>query len=127
MDQRHADGQALLLPTGKSFRKVPGLRLQVDNLQDLLDRRQFDEEGSVNIRQQIEEDARKRADESIERAKREIDQVSAKAWDNLVRDAAAMATEAAGRIIDRQLTPEGHAEIVAGVVSEFSAKRGGQA
>ena len=80
-----------------------------------------------DIRQQIEEDARKRADESIERAKREIDQVSAKAWDNLVRDAAAMATEAAGRIIDRQLTPEGHAEIVAGVVSEFSAKRGGQA
>lgn len=78
-----------------------------------------------DIRAQIEADARQRADESIERAKREIDQASAKAWDSLVRDAAAMATEAAGRIIDRQLTPEGHAEIVAGVVSEFSAKRGG--
>lgn len=87
----------------------------------------FDEarRDAEDIRAQIESDARQRADESIERAKREIDQVSAKAWDNLVRDAAAMATEAASRIIDRQLTPEGHAEIVAGVVSEFSAKRGG--
>lgn len=90
----------------------------------------FDEarRDAADIREQIESDARQRADESIERAKREISQVSAKAWDSLVRDAAAMSTEAASRIISRQLTPEGHAEIVAGVVSEFAAKRdGGQA
>ena len=57
------------------------------------------------------------------RAKVEIAQAGAKAWDEIVRDAASIATEAAGRIVAGKLSPEGHAEIVAGVVSDFSAKR----
>ncbi|MDF1703014.1 MAG: F0F1 ATP synthase subunit B [Planctomycetota bacterium] len=77
-----------------------------------------------DIRSQIETDARQRADETVDRAKREIDQLTAKAWDGLVRDAAQIATEAASRIISTQLTPDGHAEIVAGVVSEFATQRG---
>lgn len=77
-----------------------------------------------DIRAQIEEDARKRADETVARAGREIDQMTAKAWDALVRDAASVATEAASRIIQRELTPEGHAAIVAGVVGDFARRAG---
>ncbi len=78
-----------------------------------------------DIRSQIEADAKQRADETVERAKREIDQLTAKAWQGLVSDAASIATLAAGRIIDQQLTADSHAEIVAGVVSEFAQTRGG--
>jgi len=74
------------------------------------------------IRADIEEEARKRADETIERAQREIDQRLAKAWDGLVRDAASIATQAAGQIIGQELSPEGHAGLVAGVVGKFSSR-----
>ena len=74
-------------------------------------------------RAEIERAAQGRADETVERAKREIDQLVSKAWDGLVRDAADIATQAAGKIIGRQLTEEGHADLVAGVVSEFSTSR----
>ncbi|MDJ0522449.1 MAG: F0F1 ATP synthase subunit B [Planctomycetota bacterium] len=76
-----------------------------------------------NIRSGIESEARKRADETVERAQREIDQRIAKAWDELVRDAAGIATSAAGSIIEKELSEEGHAEIVAGVVSKFTGSR----
>jgi F-type H+-transporting ATPase subunit b len=76
-----------------------------------------------DIRSQIEEDARKRADETVARAGREIEQMTAKAWDRLVRDAAGIATEAASRIIRKELSPEGHADIVGAVVGEFAASR----
>ena len=76
-----------------------------------------------DIRAQIEADARKTADETVARAKVEIEQASAKAWDQIVRDAASIATDAAGRIVAAKLSPEGHAEIVAGVVSDFAAQR----
>ena len=77
-----------------------------------------------DIKAQIETDARKAADETVARAKVEIEQASAKAWDQIVRDAASIASEAAGRIVSGKLSPEGHAEIVAGVVSDFAARRG---
>lgn len=77
------------------------------------------------LREQIEADAKVKADETIARSKSEIQQTFAKAWDGLVRDAAQVATEAAGQIIEQQLTPEGHATIVAKVVSEVVAKRSG--
>lgn len=86
----------------------------------------FDEarRDAQDIRNQIEEDARKRADETVARASREIDQMTHKAWDELVRDAASVATEAASRIIQKELTPEGHASIVASVVSDFAQRTG---
>lgn len=85
----------------------------------------FDEarRDAADIRSQIETDARARADETVERAKREIDQLVSKAWDGLVRDAASIATQAAGKIIGRQLDAEGHADLVAGVVREFGGSR----
>jgi F-type H+-transporting ATPase subunit b len=81
----------------------------------------FDEarRDAQDIRRQIEEDGRKRADETVERSRREVEQLHAKAWERLVRDAAAVATEAASRIVKRELTPESHAALVADVVREF--------
>lgn len=77
-----------------------------------------------DLRAQIEADARKRAEETVERSKREVEQVFAKAWDGLVKDAATVATEAASQIIQQQLTPEGHAAIVSKVVGDVTSKRG---
>jgi F-type H+-transporting ATPase subunit b len=87
----------------------------------------FDEtrRDAQEIRAGIEEDARKSAEETIARSAREIEQQHAKAWDKLVREAAAIAGEAAKRIIQKELSPEGHAEIVASVVSEFTTAGGG--
>ena len=76
------------------------------------------------LRAQIEADATKRAEETVARSKREVEQVFAKAWDGLVKDAATVATEAASQIIQQELSPEGHADIVSGIVSDL-ASRGG--
>ncbi len=76
-----------------------------------------------DIRAQIEADGKKRADETIERAQREIDQRMSKAWDGLVRDAAAIATEAASQIVEKELSADGHAGLVSGVVSKFASSR----
>lgn len=80
-----------------------------------------------DIKSRIMSEAKAEADASIERAKREIDQMAHKAWDHLVKDAAKLATDAATKIIDHKLDETGHAEIVAGVVAEFAASRGGSA
>ena len=76
-----------------------------------------------DLRAQIEADASQKADETVDRAKREIEQITAKAWDGLVRDAASVATQAASQIIQKALSPEGHAEIVSGVVADLAARR----
>lgn len=85
----------------------------------------FDEarRDAEDIRGQIEAEAKVRADETIERASREIDQHMTKAWDGLVRDAASIATQAAGKIIGAQLDEQGHANLVAGVVRDFNSAR----
>lgn len=74
------------------------------------------------LRTQIESEARERADETVERSKREVEQLFAKAWQELVNDAANVATEAASRIVQQQLTPEGHAAIVSGVVNDLVSR-----
>jgi F-type H+-transporting ATPase subunit b len=75
------------------------------------------------LRAQIEADAKAKSEETIARSTREVEQAFAKAWEGLVKDAAAVATEAAGLIIQEQLSPEGHAAIVSKVVSDLSARR----
>ncbi len=75
-----------------------------------------------DLRAQIEADAQQRADETVERSKREVEQVFHKAWDDLVKDAADVATQAASQIIQQQLSPEGHAAIVSSVVSDLAAR-----
>ena len=79
------------------------------------------------LRAQIEADASKKADETVLRAKREIEQHTAKAWDGLVRDAASVATQAASQIIQKELTPEGHAAIISSVVADLAHRKGGDA
>lgn len=79
------------------------------------------------IRQRMQADAKTESDAMIERAKREIDQLTAKAWEHLVGDAAAISTEAARRIIGKELDETGHAAIVADVVSQFARSGGGSA
>ncbi len=76
-----------------------------------------------DIKAQIEATARKNADETVARAKVEIDQAAAKAWDGIVRDAASIATEAPGRIVAGKPSPEGHPAIGSGVVSDFAKRR----
>ncbi|MGE0193085.1 MAG: F0F1 ATP synthase subunit B [Planctomycetota bacterium] len=78
-----------------------------------------------DIKAQIEADGRRAADETVARARIEIEQITATAWDKLVRDAAGIASEAAGKIIGRELSPEAHAALVAEVVGEYAAKRRG--
>ena len=92
-----------------------------EEAQDIFDEARRD---AQDIRANIETEARKRADETIERARREIDQLTAKAWDGLVNNAANIATEAASRIIRKDLTDEGHAGLVSEVVSEFGGLDG---
>ena len=77
--------------------------------------------------EQAREEAAAIADETVARARVEIEQITATAWDKLVRDAAGIASEAAGKIIGRELSPEAHAALVADVVGEYAAKRGGKA
>ena len=78
-----------------------------------------------DIKAQIEADGRRTAEETVARARIEIEQVTATAWERLVKDAAGIATEAAGRIVGRELSPENHAALVADVVGEYAALRGG--
>ena len=82
---------------------------------------------ALDIKNQIESEARASAEASVERAKIEIQRLSEGAWDTIVKDAAGIATQAAGKIIGRELTPEGHAELVHEVVAEFGRKRAGGA
>lgn len=95
-----------------------------DEAQEIADEARRDAE---DIRKRLQADAQKESEAIVERAKREIDQLTAKAWDTIVRDAAGVATEAARRIIDKELSDEGHAEIVADVVSQFARTSGGNA
>ncbi len=75
-----------------------------------------------DLRAQIENEAKERADETVARSKREVEQVFAKAWDELVKEAANVATEAAGKIIQQELSPEGHSAIVSSVVTELATR-----
>jgi F-type H+-transporting ATPase subunit b len=79
-----------------------------------------------DIKAQIEADGRRTADETVARARVEIEQITATAWERLVKDAAGIATEAAGKIVGRELSPEGHAGLVAEVVGEYAASRKGR-
>ena len=72
------------------------------------------------LRTQIENDARERADETVERSKREVEQVFHKAWDELVKDAANVATEAASQIIRKELSAEAHAGVVTELMTELA-------
>jgi F-type H+-transporting ATPase subunit b len=76
------------------------------------------------LRARIEKDAQRSAEETMARAHREIEHAARKAYDDVLRDVAGIATEVAGRIVRERLTPEGHVRLVDDVVRDFAASRG---
>ncbi len=76
-----------------------------------------------DIRARIQEEARAEREATVARAKREIDQMAAAAWETIVKDAAAIATSTASQIVQRELDQAGHADIAANVVSQFTTRR----
>jgi F-type H+-transporting ATPase subunit b len=80
---------------------------------------------AVALKASIEAEARKVAEETTARAVRDIEQARATAWDSLVRDTAKLATEAAAKIIRKNLDAQGHAALVDEVIAEAIAARRG--
>jgi F-type H+-transporting ATPase subunit b len=68
---------------------------------------------AVVVKQRIEEDARREADKMIERAKREIQIATETATKELYQLSARLATDMAGRVIGRELSPQDHERLIA--------------
>lgn len=65
------------------------------------------------VRRKIEEESRETAEKMLERAKREIDLAKQSAIKDVYAAGARFATEAASRIVGRELRPEDHARLIA--------------
>jgi F-type H+-transporting ATPase subunit b len=68
---------------------------------------------AVVVKQRIEDDARHEADKMIERAKREIQIATETATKELYQLSTRLATEMAGKVIGRELTPQDHERLIA--------------
>ena len=68
---------------------------------------------AVVVKQRIEEDAQREADKRLERAKREIQIATETATKELYLVAARLATDMAGKMIGRELTPQDHERLIA--------------
>jgi len=78
-----------------------------------------------HARQRIELDANERAQETLKRSLREIEQAKESALDEILTEVGNIATEAASRIVRRDLTSDDNAKIVDDVVSDFANAQGG--
>ncbi len=68
---------------------------------------------AVAVKHRIEEDARTEADKMVERARREIQIATETATKELYQLSARLATEMAGKVIGRELTPQDHERLIA--------------
>lgn len=68
---------------------------------------------AIAVKQRIEEDAQREADKRLERAKREIQIATETATKELYQLSARLATEMAGKVIGRELTPQDHERLIA--------------
>lgn len=68
---------------------------------------------AVVVKQRIEDDARREADKMIERAKREIQIATETATKELYLLSARLATDMAGKVIGRELSPQDHERLIA--------------
>ena len=75
----------------------------------------------------IEQDAKKTAENTVLRATRDIEQAKQTAIDEILGEVTSIATEAAGRIVKKNLSPEDNASLVDEIVREFSASEEGKA
>jgi len=75
----------------------------------------------------IEKDAKKTAENTVLRATRDIEQAKQTAIDEILGEVTSIATEAAARIVKKNLTAEDNASLVDEIVREFSASDEGKA
>jgi F-type H+-transporting ATPase subunit b len=68
---------------------------------------------AIVVKQRIEEEAQAEADKRLERAKREIQIATETATKELYQLSARLATEMAGKLIGRELTPQDHERLIA--------------
>ena len=80
-----------------------------------------------DVRRRIEEDAKVRAEETLARALKEIERAKDKAYHEILDDVAEIATEAAARVVRRELRPEDNVQLVDEIVSTYTSSRGGRA
>jgi F-type H+-transporting ATPase subunit b len=77
------------------------------------------------VKQKIEDDAQTTAKATLERSVKEIEQAKQTAIDEILHDVTALATEAASRIIKKELTPADNAALVDDLVKQFADSRDG--
>ena len=75
-------------------------------------------------RQRIETDARERAEETLRRSLREIEQATESALDDVLPQVGDLASEAAARLVRRELSPTDHASIVDAVIKAAARTQG---
>ena len=80
---------------------------------------------SVEVKRRIEVEARKSADEMIERAKREIGIARDTALKDLYDQSAELAMNVAGTVLRRQLSPEDHQSLVQDALKEMRERASG--
>ena len=68
---------------------------------------------AVAVKQRIEEDAQREADKRLERAKREIQIATETATKEIYLLSARLATDMAGKMMGRELTPQDHERLIA--------------
>lgn len=68
---------------------------------------------AIAVKQRIEEEAQREADKRLERAKREIQIATETATKELYLLSARLATEMAGKVIGRELSPQDHERLIA--------------
>lgn len=78
---------------------------------------------AAEIGQEIEAEARRKADETIVRVQAEIDRAKEQAVKDVYAQATQLATLAAGRILERELKPEDHERLVAESIDAISHLR----
>lgn len=76
------------------------------------------------VRRRIESEARDEADNIVKRAKREIEIAHQDAVSEIYKSAAEMATSIAGRILEREVSPDDHRDLVNASVEAFKDKGG---
>jgi F-type H+-transporting ATPase subunit b len=74
------------------------------------------------VKQRIEENAKQEGDRMIERAKREIQIATETATKELYQLSTRLATEMAGKVIGRELTPQDHERLIAESLDGLNAR-----
>jgi len=75
------------------------------------------------VKHRIEEDARTEAGKIIERGKHEIELATATAVKELYTTSAKLATELAGRILEREIKPQDHERLIAQAIDELARQK----